>query len=297
MNRLNDKGEYARINYIQVLYSIKPVSVEERLLDNINYSHLDIPEVLTGLFHPRPEYEPGEKPVNATDLLIPVEGNIVVSGRFHLIEKSAPNVLFFHGNGEIVSDYDDLGPLFNRMGVNFLPVDYRGYGRSTGTPTITAMMRDCHAVFEYTKGWLGKNGYTGSFIVMGRSLGSASALELSNYYMEQIDGLIVESGFAHTGPLLQLLGVNTSAMGFTEENGLRNLDKVRTWGKPVLVIHAEFDHIIPYSDGQALYDACPSSDKRLLKIPNANHNDIFMRGLDAYMDSVKKLCERSVGNR
>ncbi|MBN1102932.1 MAG: alpha/beta hydrolase, partial [Deltaproteobacteria bacterium] len=80
--------------------------------------------------------------------------------------------------------------------------------------------------------------------------------------------------------------------GFREEYGFRNLEKMRTWDKPALVIHAEFDHLIPFSDGQALFDACPSSDKTLLKIPGANHNDIFMRGLEAYMKAVKTLCER-----
>jgi len=260
-----------------------------------DYSHLDRPEVLMKLFHPRPEYGANEKSVNAIDLLMPVEHNIVVGGRFHMRDRSASNILFFHGNGEIVADYDELGPLYNRMGMNFLPIDYRGYGRSNGRPTITTMMRDCHAVFEFTKEWLEGNGYTGAFIAMGRSLGSASALELASHHKTRIDGLVVESGFAHTGPLLALLGVNASAMGFREEKGLSNLEKIRTWDKPTLVIHAEFDHIIPFSDGQALYDACPSSDKTLLKIPGANHNDIFMRGLEEYMRAVKILTERSAG--
>ncbi len=260
-----------------------------------DYSHLDRPEVLMRLFHPRPEYGSNGKPANAIDLLIPVENDIVVGGRFHMIEKSAPNILFFHGNGEIVADYDELGPLYNRMGMNFLPIDYRGYGRSTGRPAVTTMMRDCHAIFEFTKEWLDGNGYTGTFIAMGRSLGTASALELASHHKIRMDGLVVESGFAHTGPLLALLGVNTSAMGFREEKGFRNLEKIRTSDKPTLVIHAEFDHIIPFSDGQALYDACPSSDKTLLKIPGADHNDIFMRGLDGYMKAVRILTERSAG--
>jgi fermentation-respiration switch protein FrsA (DUF1100 family) len=256
-----------------------------------DYSHLDTPDVLMRLFHPRPEYVSPEKPKTAVDVLIPVEEDVVVGGRFHVGAKSAPNVLFFHGNGEIVADYDELGPLYNRMGMNFLPVDYRGYGRSTGRPTISTMMRDCHVIFEFTKTWLEENGYTGAFVVMGRSLGSASALELADQCEAQIDGLVVESGFAYTGPLLALLGVNTA--GFAEEKGMNNLEKIKTWEKQALIIHAEFDHIIPFSDGQALYDACPSSVKTLLKIPGANHNDIFIRGLDQYMKGMKDLGERS----
>jgi pimeloyl-ACP methyl ester carboxylesterase len=267
------------------------------MIDNSynDYSHLDRPEVLSGLFHPRPDYEPIKNPEKAIDLLIPVEGSVVVAARFHMKDKSAPNVLFFHGNGEIVSDYDDVGPLYINIGVNFLSVDYRGYGRSTGRPSVTAMMRDSHAIFEFTEEWLKANGFKGAFIVMGRSLGSASALELANHYMERIDGLIIESGFAHTGPLLQLLGVNTAAIAFTEEKGLRNLDKMRTWAKLALIIHAEFDHIIPFAEGQALYNACPSSEKTFLKIPNANHNDIFMKGLDLYMKAIKSLSRKLIG--
>jgi len=222
-------------------------------ISNSDYSHLDMPEVLMGLFHPRPEYGSIERVANTIDVLIPVESNIVVAGRFHMTEKSASNTLFFHGNGEIVSDYDDLGPLYNRMGMNLLVIDYRGYGRSTGRPTISTMMRDCHAIFEFTKGWLGGNGYRGAFIVMGRSLGSASALELISHHKDLINGLVLESSFANTAPLLALLGVNTSEMGFRGEKGFRNLEKIRTWDKLTLVIHAEFDHIFPFSEGQALY--------------------------------------------
>jgi fermentation-respiration switch protein FrsA (DUF1100 family) len=256
-----------------------------------DYSHLDTPDVLLRLFQPRAEYGSSERPKSAVDILIPVEEDVVVGARFHMGAKSAPNVLFFHGNGEIVADYDELGPLYNRMGMNFLPVDYRGYGRSTGRPTIATVIRDCRVIFEFTKTWLEENGYTGAFVVMGRSLGSASALELADQYKAQIHGLIVESGFAYTGPLLTLLGVNTT--GFVEGKGMRNLEKIKTWEKPALIIHAEFDHIIPFSEGQALYDACRSSDKTLLKIPGANHNDIFVRGLEEYMKGVKNLCERS----
>ena len=266
-------------------------------MSDSDYSALDSPEVLMRLFHPRPEYGSMEKTKDSFDVLIPVESDVVVAGRYYMTEKSAPNVLFFHGNGEIVADYDDLGPVYNRMGMNLLAVDYRGYGRSTGKPTVTNMMMDCHEVFKFTKGWLEGNGYIGIFIVMGRSLGSASALELASRHKGSMDGLIVESGFAYTGLLLAFLGVNSSAIDFREEKGFRNLEKIRPWDKPTLVIHAEFDHIIPFSEGQALYNACSSSDKDFLKIPGANHNDIFMRGLDPYMKAVRLLCERSGSKR
>jgi hypothetical protein len=157
------------------------------------------------------------------------------------------------------------------------------------------MMRDCHMIFDFTRKWLQENEHTGPYIVMGRSLGSASALELVSHYRDEIDGLIVESAFAHAGPLLQLLGVNLEALGFREEKGFGNLEKIRSYDKPTLVIHAERDHIIPFSDGQALYDASPSPDKTLLKIPGANHNDIFLRGLSDYISAIHTLTLKTRG--
>ena len=255
-------------------------------------SALDVPEVLSVLFHPRPELSaaPAEPP--SCDLMIPVQDNVSVGARFHITDRSAVNILFFHGNGEIVADYHDLGALYNRMGINFLAVDYRGYGRSNGQPTVAAMMEDCSHVFEFTRNWLREKRYSGPLLVMGRSLGSASAIELAAAHPQEVAGMIVESGFAYAGPLLQLLGIDPAAIGFDESSAFRNIEKIQSVTKPTLVIHAENDHIIPFSDGQALFEACGSTEKTFLKIPGANHNDIFMRGLDPYLQAVKQLTDQ-----
>jgi len=108
-----------------------------------------------------------------------------------------------------------------------------------------------------------------------------------------MNGIIIESGFAYAGPLLRLLGINPDAIGFKEETGFRNLAKIKTRDKPALIIHAEFDQIIPFSQGQALYQACPSLEKTLLKIPFADHNDIFVRGLREYLKEVEALVGRA----
>ncbi len=260
-------------------------------LPPIDYSTLDKPEVLNHFFHPRREWKAVETGHSA-DISIPVENDVSIGARFHLISKTAPNVLFFHGNGEIVSDYDDVGPIYNRMGINFLPVDYRGYGRSGGTPSVSAMMRDCHTILDFTGKWLRENQYSGPLIVMGRSIGSASALELASKRQDEIDGLVIESGFAFVEPILRLMGVDLRKLGFSEKEGFRNLDKIRDFRKPVLIIHAERDQIIPFSEAQAFFDACRSPDKLLLKIPAADHNDIFSRGFTEYMAAVKSFAER-----
>ena len=260
-------------------------------ISKIDYAILDRPEILMYLFHPRPEFGRPVPTSGQKDFMIPVEADIAVGARFHLADKTACNILFYHGNGEIVADYDDFGRMMNQLGINFWAVDYRGYGRSTGRPTVTAMMRDCHVTFDFVKKWLHKNDYSGPLVLMGRSLGSASVLELAMHYAAGIDGLIVESGFAYAGPLLALLGIDIAEIGFREDKGFGNLDKIHAFTKPTLIIHADGDHIIPFSDGEALFEACPATDKTFLKISGANHNNILVYGLKDYMAAVTKLTQ------
>ncbi len=257
-----------------------------------DYPALDRPEVLLRLFHPRPEYGASSAPAGSQDILIPVEDGAAVGARFHLADHAAANILFFHGNGEIVADYDELGPRYNGLGLNFLPVDYRGYGRSTGSPTVTAMLRDCHRILAFAREWLGGRGYPGRCIVMGRSLGSAPALELAASHPEEIEALVVESGFADTRALLAVLGVDVAALSLGKGVEFHNLDKIRVCSMPTLIIHGEDDQIIPFRDGQSLYNACPARDKTLLKIPGAGHNDLLLVGYAAYMTAIRDLAAR-----
>jgi pimeloyl-ACP methyl ester carboxylesterase len=254
--------------------------------EEINYHTLNTRAVNRYLFYPRG----GESVPASTDqiktILIPIEENVVIGARCHVIHKEAPNILFFHGNGEIVSDYDDFAPLFLDLGFNFIPVDYRGYGFSSGSPSVISMMGDCHIVFNYVRDWLRDRGIHGSLLVMGRSLGSASALEIASNYEDAIGGMILDSGFAYTGSLLENLGLNSESIGFQEEDGFRNLQKIKIFHQPTLIIHGENDEIIDVTDGRKLFDSCPSNTKRLLVIPRAGHNDLFAYGLDAYLESL-----------
>jgi fermentation-respiration switch protein FrsA (DUF1100 family) len=263
----------------------------------IDYSAFDIPEIAMFLFHPRPEWRAPTMGQGTESHLIPVERDVAVGARFYLASSKSPNILFFHGNGEIVADYEDIGMLFVQTGINFLPVDYRGYGQSTGRPTVTAMMRDAHVIFDYVRNWRKDQKFTGPLLVMGRSLGSAPALELACHYPRFIDGLIIESGFACISPLLRLMGVNPVQYGLSEEQGPRNLDKIRQWDKPLLVIHAEYDQIISFGEGRALYDASPATDKKLLMIPNATHSDIFFHGMNAYLRAIRELTVKTAAEK
>lgn len=249
------------------------------------YSALDHPGILAHIFHPRASM----RPPGPGDILIPMAENVHIGACFHVAGKQAPTILFFHGNGEIVSDYDDLGPLYTRLGINFFVVDYRGYGWSTGSPTVSGMMADCHGIMDFVTQWCRDQGFCVPLTVMGRSLGSASAIELAAARSSEVENLIVESGFARTESLLRVLGIDPAAQSIRMAPELDNREKIRQWTGPALIIHGEQDQLIPFSHGQALYDACPSSEKKLVKIAGAGHNDIFLRGLDPYLSAVKSL--------
>ena len=124
---------------------------------------------------------------------------------------------------------------------------------------------------------------------MGRSLGSAPAIELAAARPDRLAGVIIESGFAFARPLLEILGVDPQAIGFTEERTFDHIGKMRAYTGPLLVIHAEFDHLIPFADGQALHDASPSRHKTLLRIPGADHNDIMWRAPQDYFSAIRRL--------
>jgi pimeloyl-ACP methyl ester carboxylesterase len=102
---------------------------------------------------------------------------------------------FLPWDGEVVSDYDDVSPFYHQKKLNLVVADYRGYGASNGIPTLTDLIHDSHLIFKEVKEELSRRNLRSDLWVMGRSLGSISALELAYHYQEEMKGLIVESGF------------------------------------------------------------------------------------------------------
>jgi alpha-beta hydrolase superfamily lysophospholipase len=260
------------------------------------YAKLDRPEVLQVIFHPRQEHH-SQPPPGAIDFDVVVEEGLQVGARFHMAGAGDPNILFFHGNGEIVADYDSIGPLYNEHGLSFLIVDYRGYGRSSGVPTVTSMMRDAHIVYKEVLKWLQADNRTGPLVIMGRSLGSACAIELAASDEGAISGLIVESGFARTVPLLNCLGVDTQALGITEGDGFKNIEKIAQFPKPTLIIHAQHDQFIPVMSAEMLQVHCPARSKEFHMIPGADHNTTMIRAGRVYFEIIKRFTNKIEGKR
>ena len=246
---------------------------------------MDINILSSFLFYPRKSYQEMDK----KDLQIDVEDSVQVGIRLHLINQSAPTILFFHGNGEIGLEYDDIARVYNQKNNNFIIADFRGYGFSSGMPNVKNTQSDAHIILDFVLKYLKEKNYSGSLILMGRSLGSVSVLELSKRYPHDFSGLIIESGFADEEPLFKLIGTTSLLAGFKKEDGFLNGEKIKKYPGPLLIIHAEQDHIIPFSQGELLYTLCPSKNKKILTIPNANHNNILGVSPQKYFKEVESF--------
>jgi hypothetical protein len=255
--------------------------------ENRNYSKIDRVEINSVLFYPCRDLTAIEGNTFVKEISIPLKSGEVISGIRAHPDNSEGSILFFHGNGEIASDYIDIASIFQQMNISFICVDYRGYGKSSGYPGASSMIDDAHDIFEYIRDLT--RGEKNVFIIMGRSLGCVSALEIAASYENEIDGLIIESGFAQTLLLLKTLGADAGYLGIKEEDGFDNGRKIGFFSKPLLIIHAMEDFLIPISQAQILFDIATSPHKTFLKIPNAGHNDIFFQGMKDYLTEINKL--------
>ena len=251
-------------------------------------SLLDQPAVLRTMFYPRPDFRPDH--VDDRDVYFTVADGIRIHGRLHITGKDSPVILLFHGNGEIASDYDDIAILYTSMGISLLIADYRGYGKSDGTPTASALLDDAMTVYRQTHDLLSERGLDSSrLFIMGRSLGSAAALEISSQAGDEINGLIIESGFASALGLIERLGGSMPEGLKGGASGFDNALKMEHVNVPTLIIHGEADQLIPATNGKTLHSSCGAGQKRLVIIPQAGHNDLLFRGQDVYLEAVREF--------
>jgi len=248
---------------------------------------LDRTDVSQVLFHPRKDHG---YPYSIPDIhLISIEvaPEVEIGGRLYPDASSSPVIIFFHGNGEIAADYDDIAQFYRQIGVTLLVWDYRGYGLSTGIPTASSLLSDAGILVNKIEEICHENFLNPERIfIMGRSLGSAAAIEVVSNYRKDFSGLIIESGFSDTFTLLSRLGVNIKD---AEENrdGFGNRIKIMDVKIPTLIVHGEADVLIPPKDGQELYESCGADSKNLVFIPEGKHNDLMFVGLKMYFEALR----------
>ena len=259
----------------------------------IDYSAFDRPDITSMVFYPRRDASP--PPAGAIDCSVTIEDGVQLWGRLYPHETGSPNVLLFHGNGEVVADYDGIARLYHQAGVGFLVMDFRGYGQSGGMPSISTMLSDGRAYYEHVRGWLPGVGYHGPMFVKGRSLGALCAVEVAAHYQDELRGLIIESGAAGLKGMASRWGMNPDEPPMSDLLRLHR-EKVRSITLPLLMIHGERDDLIPIESAMELYDGIGSTDKDLELIPGAGHNDLLWVGEEQYFGAVRRFVESHGGS-
>jgi pimeloyl-ACP methyl ester carboxylesterase len=224
-------------------------------------------------------------------LMAPAADGVEISCRFFTGGRDNANFLFFHGNGELAGEYDDVGQLFNRAGINLFAADYRGYGRSGGRPTVSGMIKDAPFIARFFGKYLEEKGFGGGRFIMGRSLGSASAIDLAANHPAGFRGVVIESGFCDVSDLLGRhgLALRQEGRGGVPAPGLARVKRI---SMPALVIHGEYDSIVPLAEGEKIYASLGSADRQMLVIPGADHNSVLAYGMELYLRELAAFAHK-----
>lgn len=247
----------------------------------------DKEELLKAIFFLRDSFQHKDE----RDHLVQVEDDIKIGVRFFISEQTFPTILFFHGNAELSQEYDEIANLYNKNGCNFIVSDYRGYGLSGGIPTKDNLHLDANIIFTYVQNYLKTNEYNNKLVVMGRSLGSASACEIIKNQEQNLNGCIIESGFGTEIPLLKILDLLPEDVDYDPTLGFDNLRKIIDYQKPLFIIHADRDDIIPIDEARNMYNKSKSEKKELWIIPEANHNNILLHTGNEYFKRIKNFID------
>lgn len=182
-------------------------------------------------------------------------------------ENARASVLFLHGNaGHLAHRAEFMKVLQKELNVASLIVDYRGYGKSEGKPTIEGAIADVRAASRELASRTGRE--EKDLIVWGRSLGGALAVQLAA--QTQPRGIIVQSSFSslkevaaeHFPKLAWMVG----------KDRLNSAETITKFKGSLLQCHGTNDRVISFESGSRLFKAA-NAPKRFLKLEGLGHND------------------------
>ena len=173
------------------------------------------------------------------------------------------SLLFLHGNAENVSTHFANVAWVAKAGVDAFVIDYRGYGRSAGSPDLDGLHQDAAAALDTL---IARPGVEPEDIaVFGQSLGGAVALEMvaGHPAQDRLATVIVEGAFTGyrtiarekladlwlTWPFQWPLSLTVDGR-YSPSGAVTELD-----GVPLLVIHGQKDEVVPPHHGERLFEA------------------------------------------
>jgi fermentation-respiration switch protein FrsA (DUF1100 family) len=217
------------------------------------------------------------------DCWITTEDSVKIHGWFAPADSAIATLVISHGNAGNISYRIPIIRELQRRRFNVLMYDYRGYGRSEGSPDEEGTYRDGRAAFDYALSLPQVN--PGSIVLWGTSLGGAVAIDVAT--QRQAAGLILESTFSSAGDVARTLYpfLPVHLLLRTEFNSIQKIQGINV---PLLMMHGAKDSIIPIELGRRLF-AAANDPKQFYEIPNADHNDTFLVGGDRYYETVTRF--------
>jgi fermentation-respiration switch protein FrsA (DUF1100 family) len=209
-------------------------------------------------------------------------GSTRLHGWYLACDNPRAVILFSHGNAGNISDRADLLHfLRDNLRCSVLAYDYRGYGRSEGTPTEQGILADGRAARK----WLAERaGIAENRIVeMGESLGGGVAVDLAANGGAR--GLVLENTFSSL-PEVAAAHYPWLPVRLLMRAQLNSAKKIGDYHGPLLQSHGDRDQVIPFTLGKKLFDAA-NEPKEFLIVPGGDHNDPrtpeFVQALDRFI--------------
>ena len=178
--------------------------------------------------------------------------------------RPGPAVIFAHGNAELIDHWPDQMTRYRRMGISVLLPEYRGYGRSAGSPSQHAITADLLRFHDWLTARPEVDG--GRIVYHGRSLGGGAVCALAAERPPA--ALVLQSTFTS----LRRMARRYLMPGFLVRDPYDNLAVVRDLTCPLLIFHGRKDRVIPFEHALEL-DNAAGDRARLVEYPGADHND------------------------
>jgi len=197
-------------------------------------------------------------------------------------ETPIASAVFCHGNTGNLTTVADVIPHLMDAGFNVLLFDYRGFGQSTGHPSLSGVVSDGITAARYHDR-IRPRGLPS--LLYGFSLGGAVAAQVIRHHL--FDGLILQSTFTNLPALARAVWPRLPLHHFSG-NFFDTLSVIRKLQVPLLVLHGSADEVIPCAMAQALYDACPGS-KRMYRVEGGLHKDLFIRDSESIVFAANQF--------
>jgi alpha-beta hydrolase superfamily lysophospholipase len=213
----------------------------------------------------------GIPPERAEELWFETDDGEILYGWYCRSENPVASALYCHGNTGNLSNTAHVMPYLLDAGINVLLFDYRGFGRSTGSPSLSGIIDDGVTAARLHEQLRPKNLPS---ILYGYSLGGAIAAQIIRRH--PFDGLILQSTFTNL-PDIARVTFPRVPLHLVSGRLFDTIEVVRKLTVPVLVIHGKADEVCPFWMAQQLHDSCAASSKKLILVDGGLHKDLFER--------------------